>query len=53
MMKNKKSYYEMGAGYYDEIHKARAVKNLEKFARRLGFDISPKQTIAPCSVSTC
>jgi hypothetical protein len=43
MIKNKKSYQEMGSGYYDELHRNRAIKNLEKFASRLGFEVSPKQ----------
>jgi transposase len=53
MMKEKKNYNEMGAGYYDELHKARAVKNLEKFAKRLGFEITLKQPIASCPIPTC
>jgi hypothetical protein len=42
-MKEKKSYTEMGAGYYDQLHRERAVKNLERFASRLGFEITLKK----------
>jgi len=50
MMKTKQGYKEMGAGYYDELHRARAVKNLEKFAKRLGFEVTPKQPVtSPCA----
>jgi len=43
MIKEKKGYQEMGAGYYDQLHRERSVQNLERFARRLGFEISPKK----------
>jgi transposase len=52
MIKEKKSYDELGAGYYDQLHKERAVKNLEKFARRLGFEITPKK-IEQASMTAC
>lgn len=42
MIKEKKGYQEMGAGYYDQLHRERSVQNLKRFARRLGFEISPK-----------
>ena len=53
MIKNQKSYHEMGAGYYDDMYKSRAIRNLEKFAKRLGFDVLPKQAVVSSSVSTC
>ena len=39
MIKNKTGYREAGLDYYDKLHKDRAVKNLRRFAARLGFDI--------------
>ena len=44
MIKNKITYKEAGIDYYDKLHKERAVKNLQRFAARLGFEISPKKT---------
>lgn len=43
MIRERKTYKEIGAGYYDQLYRVRSVQNLKKFASRLGFDILPKQ----------
>jgi transposase len=44
MIKDKTSYKEIGLDYYDKLHKERAVKNLHRFAARLGFEVSPQKS---------
>jgi len=41
MLKTKTPYYDMGADAYDEKRRARAIKNLERKARKLGLKLSP------------
>lgn len=49
MIREKKNYNDLGASYYDQLHKDRAVQNLKRFANRLGFEIAPKES----PVATC
>jgi transposase len=42
MIKNKANYKEAGADYHDKLHKERAVKNLRRFAERLGYAVMPQ-----------
>jgi hypothetical protein len=41
MLKNKTPYYDMGADAYDEKRRSRAIKSLERKARKLGLQLSP------------
>lgn len=43
MVKGKTTYQEAGLDYYDKLHKERAVRNLQRFATRLGFEIKPQK----------
>jgi len=44
MVKNRTGYREAGLDYYDKLHKERAVKNLRRFAERLGYTVMPQTT---------
>lgn len=43
MIKNQAGYREAGLDYYDKLHKERAVKNLRRFAERLGYIVAPQE----------
>jgi transposase len=43
MIKNQAGYREAGLDYYDKQHKERAVKNLRRFAERLGYTVAPQE----------
>ena len=40
MIRDKKPYTELGSKYFDEIHKEKAVSQLKKRAKRLGFSLN-------------
>ena len=44
MIKNKWSFEERGADYYEKMNKEKAMKRLQKFADRMGFNLEPKKT---------
>jgi transposase len=42
MIREKVSYKEAGVNYYETLHKGRAIRNLHRFAERLGYSVAPK-----------
>lgn len=52
MIKNRTSYKEAGADYHDKLHKERAVKNLRRFAERLGYAVMPQAESNIASLNT-
>ena len=44
MMSNKEVFKEMGADYYDQLHKERTIKYLQKRANSLGYMLSEAKT---------
>jgi transposase len=41
MLKERKSYHDFGADYYEKQHRERVVRNLNRQAARLGFRLEP------------
>jgi transposase len=44
MLKNKASYQDPGADYYQQQHRQRAIANLKRKAKRLGLEVVPTTT---------
>lgn len=45
MMKHGKDYVDAGQDYYDQQYKERIMKNMQKRAHMLGFELTPIQTL--------
>ncbi len=41
MMKHGQDYVDVGQDYYDQQYKERIVKNMQKRAHMLGFELTP------------
>ena len=41
MLKNQKEYVDVGQDYYDRQYKDRAIKNMQRKAKLLGFELLP------------
>lgn len=41
MLKNQTEYHDPGEGRYEEQYRQRAIKNLERKARKLGLKVVP------------
>ena len=52
MIKNRTGYREAGLDYYDKLHKEKAVKNLRRFAERLGYTVAPQEPAKTASSNT-
>lgn len=51
MLKNKTSYHDDGADYYDRQHRARVLRNLNRQASKLGYRLEPASPPFPVGVS--
>lgn len=51
MLRDRKPYHDFGADYYEQQHRARVVRNLNRQAVRLGFRLEPASTATPPGVS--
>jgi len=45
MMKHGQDYIDAGQDYYDQQYKARIIKNMQKRAQMLGFELTRIQTL--------
>lgn len=51
MLKNRQPYHDFGADYYEQEHQARAIRNLNRQAARLGFRLEPASPVVASLVS--
>lgn len=51
MLKERKSYHDLGADYFEQQHRVRVLRNLSRRAARLGFRLEPSILAASCEVS--
>lgn len=51
MLKERKPYHDFGADYFEQQHRTRVVRNLNRQAARLGYRLEPASPATPIGVS--